>query len=302
MDNTIHHFFLSKQLYRYFGFLPICLLLLASHLYAGNVSVDVLGIPGHQRLIRELRERGYSASLYGPTGRAADEYQVISIGEKVPPRTAVDIIHRAMRIQSLKYVILTADRERPASGPFEIAIGVTSKVLDQFPGIRPFSTEDLRRLRRQSPHLDAIHRLIRSTYAETGANRPGREVYIRPDGVLVVPNPDGTAKLYSRYGQRGFLTKEGQERWLMQDLAPKIPVKPAGSADQAWIEQMDSWLQSIGKRMLAVIEIVLDDDESMRNYKGFEQEKCKTLFERITMRHEYLSLLIKQKFNTAEES
>jgi hypothetical protein len=296
---TCHH--LASQIRQIAAVAVLLMMPFTGPLSAQDVSVDVLGVPGHARLIENLRAAGYSAHLYGPGNRPAAGYEVISIGDQVPPAVAVDIVRRATRlIPSLRYLILTGDRAQPASGPQEIAIGVTNSVLDQFPHARPLAEGDLRRLLNPDLPPEDFHRRIRLTYTRPGLagdQSVPEAPYIRADGVLVVPNADGTARLYAPNGRRGFLTEEGQEQWLMQDLTPMTPTAETGSVGQAWLDQMNGWLESMAQEMLRDIERMLEDPASMANYKALEDEETSTLYERVTLRREYLSLLISANFN-----
>ncbi len=285
---------------------------------AATVKVNVLGVPGHDRLIKHLREVGYSASQYGPAGRAASDFQVISIGNQVPVDVAVDIIARATRrIPSLKYVVLTGDRERAVGDPMDIAIGATNGILKEFRNAKPLSKEDFRRLLKRDLSRDQFHKLIRSTYsgkfhqfhefiAPTATGKADKaqteKVHIRSDGVLVVPNPDGSAQLYAPDGRSGTRTKEG-DQWFRRDLPKKtVSIQPPGTVDQAWVNALNKWLESISDGMLEDIEVLLKDlDLSMKNYRTYEREESETLYEKITTRYDYLSFLIEMKLNKLQD-
>lgn len=266
-----------------------------------RVEVAVLGVPGHERLIQDLREAGYSAYRYGPAGRPSVGYEVITLGDDVAPAAAVEIVEMARRrIPSLSYIVLNDDRRRSPSEGNEISIGGTNGIMEQFPEADPLSASDFAELLTAARrNVGRLHDLVRATYLGRGtaASSDGRrDIYIREDGVVVVPNDDGTARLYDDDGGRGFLTEDGQERWLMANLAQLEPVTMGGQIDDEWVATLNDWMEWLGDRLMEDIEILLGDDEALRNYEAYEDRETDTLYERIHMRREYLTLIVDHRY------
>lgn len=274
---------------------------IASHGQEVEVEVAVLGVPGHERLIQDLREAGYSAYRYGPAGRPAEGFQVITLGDAVPPLTAIEIVRMARRrIPSLSYIVLNGDRPRSPSEADEISIGGTNGIMDPFPEAEPLSASDFTELlsaARNDP--GRLHELVRAAYTdrETAETSDGpRDIYIREDGVVVIPNEDGTATLRDADGRRGVRGQDGQERWLMANLAQLAPVTQGGQIDDEWVQTLNAWMEWLGDRLLEDLEILLGDEEALRNYVAHEDRECDTLYERVHMRRKYLTLIIDNRY------
>lgn len=140
----------------------------------GGYPVYVLGVPDGDAAISNLRAAGYRASLYGPEGRPADGYQVISVGSRVPLGVAQEVIAIARRaLPNLRYVVITEDRPSVAraGGTIggrdvrqEISIGVSNRVLTEFSSVRPMPESGFARL--MAAEDDArFTRVVRAYYS-----------------------------------------------------------------------------------------------------------------------------------------
>jgi hypothetical protein len=130
-------------------------------------TVNVLGVPNADAAITAMRAAGYAANLYGPTGRPADQFQVISIGARVPVPVAQELLSIARsHLPALRYVILGEDRsDLPADGSrnTEIAFGVTNRILDDFAQVTPLPAGGWQRLA-EAPDEDTFVRTVRAYY------------------------------------------------------------------------------------------------------------------------------------------
>ena len=291
----------EKKMKNAFPFLLLIVLIFySSNLSAQTIKIFVLGVPGYDTLIRELQVNGYNASLYGPVGRPANQFQVISIGEQVPANIALNVLKIAKRIiPSLEYVFVRSDLKNVANGPLEITIGATNDILQEYPNIKPFfGVKFLKSIEHKLEYSD-FQKLVSENYKETSKqdnNSYSSNAYIRKDGVIVVPNPDGTASLFGPNGRKGSMGKDGHEMWLFENLVQKIPVQPSGSADTQWLDGLNNWLNSIGNEMMNNIELILNNSTSFENYKSLEKQSCNSLYEQINLREEYLKIIVDKNF------
>jgi hypothetical protein len=119
--------------------------------------------------------------------------------------------------------------------------------------------------------------------------------HLRPDGVLEIRNPDGSASLYAPGGRRGFRTTDGVEKWQKAAIIKTEPPTLVSEADAEWIEHLNKWLEAVGAGLLESIEQLAGDPALFQNYKQYEDSNCQTLYQRIEMRQTFLRLLVKEK-------
>jgi len=281
-------------------FLSIIQLLFPIILQAQNVNVRILKVPGWQGLLRSLRQAGYSASIYGSADRPAVGYQVVAIGSDVPSEEAISVLKLiSQHVPSIKYIILAGDHPSIATGDNEVTVGGTNGLMDDFPNSRELDRKEISDLIEMGENRkDLFYSYIRNTYLML-ANETSTDskVRIREDGVLVYPNPDGSAQLISPSGRRGFLTKDGEERWPMADYMEQKPVREAGVLNQEWLDEMDNWLTWIAEKQYRDIKLLLEDSVSVNTYKSYENTNCETMYEKIHMRRKYLNILIEKQNN-----
>ena len=286
------------------SFIIILIFILYNQILPQSINTYVLGIPGYERLIEQLNKEGYNASLYGSLGRPANQFEVILIGEQVPASAALHAILLSKRIiPTLKYVFLRNDIKNPAFTPQTIAIGITNHVVEEFSNVEDFFGVNLRGLSESNIDLKDFQQLVRSRYktTNTGNNSSNsNDMFVREDGILVIPQSDGTALLYDLRGHQGVKGLDGNERWFRENIIQKIPVQPAGSIDPQWLDDLNNWLSNINDGMLKDIELILNNPNSMQNYKSLESKNCTTLYEKFNLRKDYLNLLVKNKFKTTE--
>jgi hypothetical protein len=268
---------------------------------AQDAVVRVLGVPGYSELLRDLQAAGYSSTLYGPADRPAEGFDVFSIGASVPATQAIEILTLARRrIPSLNYVVLTGDRDAAAGGPNDVFVGGTTRSMDHFPAAAPLSERQFAELLRAgSARPDLFYANVRATYMPRASTAPaGSEgaFFIREDGILVVPDADGGASLYRSNGARGGRSADGLEIWPFANLAPVQPARQGASPNQQWLDQMNSWLEAMGNRLLRDLEVLLPDQASIDNYKAYEEQNAADLYDRVYLRRQYLSLVIDQMF------
>jgi len=296
---------LRSDLFRRLGFHAVTFVLVvlaagSSAAHEQSVRIKVLGIPGYDTLLRDLANRGYTASLYGPANRPAEGFQVVSIGAKVPADTALTVLRMARsRIPSLQYVLLAGDHDSIATESNEITIGGTNGLMSDFPEARPLTAANLNELIGAGvKRPDLFYANVRSGYLGVTTAATGESnVTIREDGVIVVPREDGGADLYSSSGRKGVITPEGDERWPMSNLMGVRPVSETSGPDAAWMADLDTWLTWIAERQMQDIERLLGDDSAVQNYKNKEAEVADTLYDRVHTRRQYLSILIDIKNN-----
>jgi len=268
---------------------------------AQGIAVLVLGVPGYDLLLMDLSAAGYLARRYGPSGRPAGDFQVVSIGTAVPPAQALEVLRKAKeRIPSLKYVVLTGDRDPAIGEAKDIYIGGSNRIMDQFPDADPLTDREFQALiRRGEKRTDLFYTTLRRTYLPIKNRQScGREegASIRDDGVIVVPKPDGSAELFDSNGRRGERTTEGREMWFRSNLAPLRPAQYGGTLDQAWLDNMNKWLESIALGMSRDLEILLPNEQSLNNYRAYEGRNAKNLYDQIQLRRQYLSIVIDSRF------
>ena len=134
----------------------------------------VLGLPGADTAIESLRAKGYPANAYGTQRRSPDNFQVISIGSKVPAKFAQEVIAIARRhLPDLRYVVITEDRPDVArsggqiggrDAQQEIGIGVTNRAIEGFRHIRPLTDPQFSRLLSSRNDTD-FKRAVRANYS-----------------------------------------------------------------------------------------------------------------------------------------
>ena len=149
-------------------------------------TVSVLGIPSSDVAIRAMRAAGYTASLYGPAGRPAEGYEVISIGARVPARVAQELLTIARQhMPTLRYVVLAEDLRGAPDRPMDIAFGVTTRSLDGFQKATPLPPPGWQRIL-NAPDDDTFRKVVRA-YTNGETARVGRGGGIRTPDPLV-PN------------------------------------------------------------------------------------------------------------------
>ena len=128
-------------------------------------AVEVLGIPNSDTAIAAMQRAGYDARLYGPPGRPAEGFEVITIGAQVPARVAQELLVLSRRyLPSLRYVVLMDDRKEGASWrPLEISFGGTNRILDIFRKVTPLPPPGWQRLA-NAPDDETFRRVVRAYY------------------------------------------------------------------------------------------------------------------------------------------
>ena len=128
-------------------------------------TVSVLGVPNASNAIEAFRAVGYAASQYGPLGRPAEEFQVITIGSRVPVLVAQEVLAIARRhLSGLRYVLMAEDVPSvPRDRRLEISLGVTNRVLGDLRSATPLPEAGWKRLA-AAPDLRTFHTTARAYY------------------------------------------------------------------------------------------------------------------------------------------
>lgn len=128
-------------------------------------TLYVLGVPNAANAIEAFKAIGYAASLYGPLGRSAEEFQVISIGSRVPLTVAQEVLALARRyLPGLRYVVIAEDlRSVPRDQRQEISLGVTNRALANLSSATPLPEAGWQRLA-AAPDLRTFQTTVRAYY------------------------------------------------------------------------------------------------------------------------------------------
>jgi hypothetical protein len=148
----------------------------------------------------------------------------------------------------------------------------------------------------QSVHsqiVPARYRFSRDPFQSATPVPPQR--HIRPDGVMEVPQPDGSVsvhemgKLLLRRVTEGPAGPVKTRSLNIITVAPPVRVE---AGDAAWMESLNQWLEAMGQAMLGTIERLAGDPASFENYKQFENDRCQTLYQQVDTRERFLQMLI----------
>ncbi len=116
---------------------------------------------------------------------------------------------------------------------------------------------------------------------------------ILPDGSVRINRPDGSAVIIDINGQRTIIAPDGtmQSAIALQVPMPQPPPQsPNPGAD--WLNQMNEWIDYIGKTLLFRIQALVNDEISMNHYREIEAQRCSTLYERVDLRLKFLERLL----------
>lgn len=139
---------------------------------------------------------------------------------------------------------------------------------------------------------------VKYEYSASGG-RSGRFVGPLKRSVL----PGGAIRIGS--GNRTFLriAPDGEKTYEGEGTSPirmrmRIPATPpppsAGMPNEEWMTRMDAWLADVANVLMERIEYLVQDKESIENYREREDRRCSTLYERVDFRLKFLAKLIEE--------
>jgi hypothetical protein len=109
--------------------------------------------------------------------------------------------------------------------------------------------------------------------------------------------PDLSRKLVSRVP----LNIPQRDNQVLYQQVPSIrpPDSPSGT-DQTWNDQMNNWLNQLNHVLLAEIQLVVEDENTVRNLVEFEEGEDVSVYDQVGLRLYFLRLTQFQR--TSEES
>jgi hypothetical protein len=120
-----------------------------------------------------------------------------------------------------------------------------------------------------------------------------------------VVKPDGTIETYYSEGSIEGITPNNityrinpatGDTTFMQMLAIEVQkASPPGfvatsntEVNQEWLSSLNAWIKYHGNRLLDRIQFLLQDEESFKNYRQFEEENSDTIYEQVNLRYTFL--------------
>jgi hypothetical protein len=106
-------------------------------------------------------------------------------------------------------------------------------------------------------------------------------------GSRVTIRPDLRRALISK----SLLTKPNPDKQVLYQQVPSIrpPDGPPGT-DQTWNEQMNNWLAQLNHVLLAEIQLVVEDENTVQNLINFEEGEHVSVYDQVGLRLYFLRL------------
>ncbi|GAA5521937.1 hypothetical protein LQ318_09315 [Aliifodinibius salicampi] len=122
---------------------------------------------------------------------------------------------------------------------------------------------------------------------------------VKPDGTIETHYSEGSIAGITPNNIRYRINPATGDTTFMQMLFIEVQkATPPGfvplsndEANQEWLSSLNAWIEYHGNRLLDRIDILLQDEESFKNYMQYEEENSDTIYEQVNIRYTFLEKL-----------